>query len=109
MNDIFTHPGFSTLINALNNEELTDLQFRLFERYHLENKTTIGKRIAGVQKNLPLSKEQRAAVVKYLDELKAEKQKSDEAYNKSSNKALIWTIVAVALIIIRILLRLSRD
>ena len=109
LNDIFTHPGFSTLINALNNEELTDLQFRLFERYHLENKTTIGKRIAGVQKNLPLSKEQRAAVVKYLDELKAEKQKSDEAYNKSSNKALIWTIVAVALIIIRILLRLSRD
>ena len=109
LNEIFTHPGFSTLVNALNNEDLTNLQFRLFERYHLENKTTIGRKIAGVQKNLPLSKEQREAVVKYLDDIKAERQKSDEIYNKSSNKALIWTIVAVALIIIRILLRLSRD
>lgn len=109
LNDIFTHPGFSTLINALNNEDLTDLQFRLFERYHLENKTSIGRRIAGVQKNLPLTKEQRAAVVKYLDDIKAEKQKNDSAENKRSNTALIWGMVGIVLIIIRILLRLSRD
>jgi hypothetical protein len=109
LNEIFMHPGFSILVNSLDNKDLTDLQFRLFERYHLENKTSAGKRIAGIQKHLPLSKEQLATVIRYLDELKAEKQKNDEVENKKSNKALIWTLVGVALIIIRILLRLSRD
>lgn len=109
LNDIFTHPGFSTLINSLDNQDLTDLQFRLFERYHIENKTNIGRKVAGVQKGLPLREEQRAAVVQYLEEIKAERQKNDAIENKNSNKALIWTIVGIALIVIRILLRLSRD
>ncbi len=109
LNDIFTHPGFSTLVNALNNQDLTDLQFRLFERYHIENKTNIGRKVAIVQKNLPLSEEQRAGVIQYLEEMKAEKQKNDAIEEKKSNKALIWTIVGIALLVIRILLRLSRD
>lgn|GEM_PF-5512049 len=109
LNEILTHPGFSTLINALNNKDLTDLQFRLFARYHLENKSNIGRRIAGVQKNLPLNEEQRAEVIQYWDDIKAEKQKIGSIDNKNSNKALIWTLVAVVLIIIRIMLRLSRD
>lgn len=109
LNEIFTHPGFSTLIHALNNKDLTDLQFRLFTRYHLENKTNVGRKIAGIQKNLPLNEGQKSEVIQYLDEIKAEKQKNDSTENKNSNKALVWTIVAVALIIIRILLRLSRD
>jgi hypothetical protein len=109
LNEIFTHPGFSTLITTLNNKELTDLQFRLFARYHLENKTRIGKKIAGIQKNLPLNEKQKAEVIQYLEEMKAEKQENDFVENKKSNKALIWTLVGVALIIIRILLRLSRD
>lgn len=109
LNDMFMHPGFATLINGLNNRSLTDLQFQFFSLFHLGNKTNTGRKIAGIQKTFPLSDEQRSEVIQYLDEMKAEKQKSDAAYNKSSNKALIWTLVAVALIIIRILLRMSRD
>lgn len=109
LNEIFTHPGFSTLINALDNQDLTDLQYRLFARYHLDDKTNIGRKIAGIQKNLPLNEDQKAKVIQYLEDIKAEKQKNDLTENKKSNTALIWTLVGVALLVIRIILRLSRD
>jgi hypothetical protein len=109
LNDIFTHPGFAMLVNGLNNKVLTDMQFQFFSLFHLDNKTNIGKKIAGIQKTLPLSAEQRSEVIQYLEEIKAEKQKSAEIENKNSNKVLIWTLIGAALLIIRILLRLSRD
>jgi len=108
LNEIWTHPGFSALITSLDYKELTDLQFRLFARYHLENKTSIGRRIAGIQKGLPLDEAQRAEVVKYLDEIKAERERNDQSDNKASNKAYIWIAISIALIIIRIILRASR-
>lgn len=109
LNEIFTHPGFSKLIIAFDNTDITDLQFRLFERYHLEEKTALGKRIAGIQKNLPLNNEQRAEVVRYLEEIKAEKLKNNSEETKRSNKALIWGMIGIALLIIRVLLRMARD
>ncbi len=108
LNGIFLHPGFSQLIKELNAKELTDLQFRLFARYHLENKTNMGRRIAGVQKNLPLDEVQMQEVIRYLDEIKAEKAREAAAENKATNKGYIWLGISIVLIIIRIILKMSR-
>lgn len=105
LNGMFMHPGFSSLVTLLNDKELIDLQFRLFARYHLDDKTTAGRRIAGVQKNLPLSEEQKEQVLTYLKEIKSQNEQVDK---KESNKATIWIIVGVSLLIIRIILRMSR-
>jgi hypothetical protein len=105
VNAMFMHPGFSHLVTALNNQELTDLQFRLFSRYHLDDKTTAGRRVAVVQKSLPLNEDQKAEV---LDYLKAIKSENDQVETKQNNKATVWIIIAVALLIIRIILRMSR-
>lgn len=109
LNGIFTHPGFSNLIHAINNKELTDLQFELFSFFHLDNKTLIGKKIAKIQKSLPLSEDQRDQVVRYLDEVKAEKEQAISAEKKRSKTALIFGILGLTLLIIRLILRLARD
>lgn len=106
MNAIFTHPGFSNLVLALNNKDLTDLQFRLFARYHLENKTTIGKKIAGIQKNFPLTREQWAEVVNYLEEIKLEKEKVEK--KKNHTRTIILVVLIITLFIIRMALRMHR-
>jgi hypothetical protein len=109
LNGIFTHAGFSNLIIALNNKELTDLQFELFSFFHLDNKTSTGKKMARIQKNLPLSEVQRGQVIQYLDEIKAEKEQNAVEEKKRSKAALIFGILGLTLLIIRVILRLSRD
>jgi hypothetical protein len=100
------HPGFPGLITALNDTELTDLQFRLFSRYHLDDKTTAGRRIAGIQKNLPLSEEQKAEVLNYLQEIKDEKQQVEN--KKDHTRTIILVSLSVILLIIRLVLRMNR-
>lgn len=106
---VFIHPGFSGLITSLNNRELTDLQFELFSFFHLDNKTIVGKKIANIQKNLPLSEDQRGQVIRYLDEMKAEKEQNASDEKKRSKTALIFGLIGLTLLIIRVLLRLARD
>lgn len=109
LNSIFTHPVFPNLIIAINDKELTDLQFELFSFFHLDNKTNTGKKIARIQKSLPLSEDQRGKVIRYLDEIKIEKEQNASEEKKRSKTALIFGLIGLALIIIRILLRLARD
>ncbi len=109
LNRIFTHPGFSNLIIAINSKALTDLQFELFSFFHLDNKTNVGKKIARIQKNFPLSEDQRGQIIRYLDEMKAEKEQNASEEKKRSKTALIFGLIGLALIIIRVLLRLARD
>ncbi len=109
LNAIFTHPVFANLIIALHNRELTDLQFELFSFFYLDNKTIIGKKIARIQKNLPLSEDQREQVIRYLDEMKAEKEQNATDEKKRRKTALIFGLIGFALIVIRVLLYLARD
>lgn len=104
LNAMFLHPGFVNLITHLNDKELTDLQFKLFSRYHLDDKTPVGRRIAGIQKNLPLSEAQKAEVVNYLDEIKAEKEQVEK--KKDNTKTIIIVVLSVVLLIIRFALRM---
>ena len=102
LNAMFLHPGFPGLVSGLNDRELTDLQFNLFSRY-LDNKTAIGTRIVGVQKNLPLREDQKKEVLNYLDEIKAEKEKVENKTNR--NRSIIIIVLVVTLFIIRMVLR----
>lgn len=109
LNGIFTHPGFSNLIIALNDKGLTDLQFELFSFFHLDDKTNTGKKMARIQKNLPLSEDQRDQIIQYLEDMKAEKEQNAVEEKKRSKTALIFGIIGLTLLIIRVLLRLARD
>lgn len=104
LNAMFLHPGFVNLITLINDKELTDLQFKLFSRYHLDDKTTTGKRIAAIQKNLPLSEAQKSEVVNYLDEIKAEKEQVEK--KKDHTKTIIIVVLSLVLLIIRVALRM---
>lgn len=106
LNAMFLHPGFPNLISILNDIELTDLQFKLFSRYHLDDKTTAGRCIAGIQKNLPLSEDQKTEVVNYLKEIKSEKEKVEK--KKDHTKSIILIVFIVTLFVIRMALRMSR-
>lgn len=108
LNRIFTHPGFSSLIIALNSKDLTDLQFELFSFFHLDNKTNTGKRLAKIQKTLPLSEDQHEQVNRYLDEIKAEIEQNATEEKKRNKTALVLVLIGLVLII-RVLLRLARD
>lgn len=103
VNGMFLHPGFPALVTVLNDKELTDLQFKLFSRYHLDDNTTTGKRIAGIQKNLPLSDDQKAEVMNYLEEIKLEKEKVEK--KKDHTKSIILIVLVITLFIIRMALR----
>jgi hypothetical protein len=109
LNAVFTHPGFSRLIIDLNDRELTDLQFELFSFFHLDNKTNTGKKMAKIQKNLPLSDDQRGQVIQYMDEIKTEKEQNATEEKKRNKATIIFGILGLVLLIIRVLLRLSRD
>ncbi|MCC6702227.1 MAG: hypothetical protein IT221_11935 [Fluviicola sp.] len=108
LNRIFTHPGFSSLIIALNSKDLTDLQFELFSFFHLDNKTNTGKKLAKIQKTLPLSEDQHEQVNRYLDEIKAEIEQNATEEKKRNKTALVLVLIGIVLII-RVLLRLARD
>lgn len=109
LNGVFTHPGFSNLISTINSKELTDLQFELFSFFHLDNKSTSGKKIARIQKNLPLSEDQHEQVVRYLNEMKVEKEQNASEEKKRNKTALIFGIIGLTFLIVRVLLRLARD
>ena len=106
VNALFLHPGFPNLVTGLNDKVVTDLQFKLFSRYHLDDKTTIGKRIAAIQKNLPLSDDQKKQVTDYLNEIRAEKEKIEQ--KKDHTKTIIVIVLMVVLLIIRLVLRANR-
>lgn len=108
LNRIFTHPGFSSLIIALNSKDLTDLQFELFSFFHLDNKTNTGKKLAKIQKTLPLSEDQHEQVNRYLYEIKAEIEQNATEEKKRNKTALVLVLIGIVLII-RVLLRLARD
>lgn len=69
--EMFTNAGFSTMMNTLRNKELMDLQFNLFEKHFLFEQSATGKRIATIQKNLPISGEQKDAVIEYINNYKS--------------------------------------
>lgn len=102
---MFTNAGFSTMMNTLRNKELMDLQFNLFERFFLFEQSATGKRIATVQKNLPISGEQKEAVIDYINNYKSQ---YDKAEKKDNTKTIIIISISVLLILIRIILRASR-
>lgn len=102
LNAMFLHPGFPGLVSSLNDKELTDLQFNLFSRY-LDNKTAINTRIAGIQKTLPLSEDQKIKVLSFLHEIKAEKEKVENKKNR--NRSIIIILLVITLFIIRMVLR----
>jgi preprotein translocase subunit SecE len=106
VNALFLHPGFSNLVTGLNNKEVTDLQFKIFSRYHLDDKTTVGKRVAAIQKNLPLNDDQKKQVTDYLNEIRAEKEKIEQ--KKDHTKTIIVIVLMVVLLIIRLVLRANR-
>lgn len=102
---MFTNAGYSTMMNTLRNKELMDLQFNLFERFFLFEQSATGKRIATVQKNLPISGEQKEAVIDYINNYKSQ---YDKAEKKDNTKTIIIISISVLLILIRIILRASR-
>jgi hypothetical protein len=106
VNALFLHPGFPNLVTGLNDKQVTDLQFKIFSRYHLDDKTTVGKRIAVIQKNLPLNDDQKKEVTGYLNEIKAEKEKIEQ--KKDHTKTIIVIALMVVLLIIRLVLRANR-
>lgn len=108
INRIYTHPGFSSLINDLNNVDLTALQFELFSFLHLDNKTNTGKKLAKIQKKLPLTEEQHEQVNRYLDEIKIDIEQDAMLEKKRNKTALVLVLIGLA-IIIRILLRLASE
>lgn len=102
---MFTNAGFSTMMNTLRNKELMDLQFNLFERHFLFEQSATAKRIATVQKNLPISGEQKEAVIDYINNYKSQ---YDKAEKKDNTKTIIIISISVLLILIKIILRASR-
>lgn len=102
---MFTNTGFSTMMNTLRNKELMDLQFNLFERHFLFEQSATGKRIATVQKNLPISGEQKDAVIEYINNYKARYEKEEK---KDNTKTIVFIIITVVLILIRIAIKMSR-
>lgn len=89
INRIYTHPGFSSLIIDLNSVDLTALQFELFSFLHLDNKTSTGKKLAKIQKKLPLTEEQHEEVNRYLDEIKIDMEQ-DAMLEKKEIKLLLF-------------------
>nr|WP_294861745.1 hypothetical protein [uncultured Fluviicola sp.] len=105
VNEMFLHPGFSSLVTGLNEKGITDLQFKMFSRYHLEDKTSVGKRIATIQKNLPLTAEQKEEVLNYIREIRSE---NDKIEKKDHTKTIILIVLTVVLLLIRLALRMRR-
>ncbi|WP_300662796.1 hypothetical protein [Fluviicola sp.] len=102
---MYLHAGFANMINQLNDVDLTNAQFKLFERYFLDTNDRTGKRIAGIQRNLPLNSDQKKLVADYLEQLKSENEKVEK---KDNTKTIILVIITVSLILIRFALRMSR-
>lgn len=102
---MYLHAGFSRMINLLNDADLTTAQFKLFEWYFLDPNDRTGKRIAGVQRNLPLNSEQKKMVTDYLSQLKAENEKAEK---KDHTKTIILIIVTISLLLLRFALRMSK-
>jgi hypothetical protein len=105
VNALFLHPGFSSLVTGLNDKLVTDLQFKLFSRYHLDDKTPVGKRIAIIQKNLPLSAEQKEETLNYIKEIRSE---NDKIEKKDHTKTIIIIVLTVVLLLIRLALRMRK-
>lgn len=102
---MYLHAGFANMINQLNDADLTNAQFKLFERYFLDTNDRNGKRIAGIQRNLPLSSDQKSLITDYLNQMKAENEKAEK---KDNTKTIILIVVTVSLILLRIALRMSK-
>lgn len=106
VSEMFLHAGFSNMINQLNDSDLTNTQFKLFERYYLDPESgPTGRRVAGIQKNLPISSEQKAVLNKYIQELRAE---TDKVERKDNTRTIIVVVLTIVLLIIRFALRMSR-
>lgn len=104
--ELFLHAGYISILNYLSDKELMDIQYKEFyNRFLVEESLSSAKRIAQAQKKLPLSESQLNEINKFLDNIKA---KTEIVERKESNKATIWIVVTIVLIILRILLRLNR-
>ncbi len=102
---MYQHAGFANMIHLLNDADLTTAQFKLFDWYFLDTNNRAGKRIAGIQRNLPLNSEQKNRVTDYLNRMKAENEKAEK---KDNTKTIILIIVTVSLILLRFALRMSK-
>lgn len=105
ISEMFLHAGFATMIQQLNDTSLTNAQFKLFERYYLDPESgASGRRIAGIQKNLPINSDQKEILNDYLRQLRAE---NDKVEKRDNTKTIILVVITVALLLIRFALRMS--
>lgn len=106
ISEMFLHAGFAAMMHQLNDTDLINAQFKLFERYYLDPESgSSGRRIAGIQKNLPLNSDQKEKLNNYLRQLRAENDKEEK---KDNTKTIIIVVLMVTLFLIRFALRMSR-
>jgi hypothetical protein len=100
--NMFLHPGFTSLVNTFQNEELIDRQFKIFEKQYLSELSSTGKRIAISQKNLSLNTIQKEKVVTYI-----KKFKQNYTLEENLNKKNIFLAIFIIVAIVRIFIYLS--
>ncbi|MNK09014.1 hypothetical protein D3C87_269610 [compost metagenome] len=105
LEQMFLHAGFGKMIQLLKDDELTTAQFKLFQAHYLHTKSNLGKRIAGIQRQLPLNSDQQNAVVTYIEQIKSENEKVEK---KDNTKTTILIVVTIVLILIRLIVKMSR-
>ena len=106
LEEMFLHAGFGKMIQLLKDDGLTTAQFKLFQANYLHTKSNMGKRIAVMQRQLPLNSDQQNAIVSYIEEIKSENEKVEK---KDNTKATILIVVTIVLILVRIIIRMSRN
>lgn len=102
LSNMFLHPGFTSLVNTFQNEELIDRQFKIFEKQFLSELSSTGKRIAINQKSLSLNTIQKEKVVTYI-----KKFKQNYTLEENLNKKNIFLAIFIIVAIIRIFIYLS--